>query len=397
MFAKKKKRILQSIACLSFVCMMLLGFLQPDTYQAASSYANAKEFYETCKSAVAGKPYRSEANAGVVYYATCAKLASSSSNLKYHTVGFDIELRGNGHSVSFTVQRSGGSMVQIGEPIHSGGQEYILYAIKTDTLFDLATKANRSEATYVLNSSQIKVTMNAILTTKQGTRLNGNITENGSGGFTKWGTIYRLKDTADLNAVKSIFTGHRFLSYTNIETILDNYKLQIQYIMNGTDSFIANNTSAPSTVVGNSKFSLNSKGVICQNGNPVITSSNVLNRFNLLNPYDASVTKMGYHLPEGKEWLYNNQTFSATATYMPKEICPAVGYGSKNIYMYANWQANEYTVAYNANGGSGTVAASSFTYDQNQALRENVFTRTGYKLKDGEEWNTKPDGTDYGV
>lgn len=376
------------------VVSLLIPLESTEIYYGASSYTNAKEFYNT--TAIYGELYHAEMTNGTIYYATCAKLASSSANLRYHTVGFDIELSGNGYSVAFTVQRNGGSMREISS-VKSGGYEYILYAVEDDILYELASKANPTYAPYVLSSSYIGVKMDAIITTKQGTRLNGGITENGSGGFTKWGTIYRLKDSADLNTVMSIFTGHKFESYINISEDLENYKLQIQYKMNGTDSFISNNAMAPNTTIGNNKFALNASGVICQNGNPVITSSNVLNRFNLLNPYDASVTKTGYHLPEGKEWLYNNQTFSATATYMPKEICPAVGYGSKNIYMYANWQANEYTVAYNANGGSGTVAASSFTYDQNQALRENVFTRTGYKLKDGEEWNTKPDGTDYGV
>lgn len=387
---KKIHKIIASVLMFISVLSLLVPFGNNDTYYGASSYTNAKEFYNS--TGENGKPYHADMINGTIYYATCAKLASSSSNLRYHTVGFDIELSANGRSVLLTVQRTGGSMREI-HSVKSGGYEYILYAVEDEKLYELASKANPSEYAYILNASVIHINMNAIITTKQGTRLNGGITENGAGGFTPWGTIYRLKDTVDLNEAKRLFTGHKFESYINISEDLENYKLQIQYKMNGTDSFISNNAMAPNTTIGNNKFALNASGVICQNGNPVITSSNVLNRFNLLNPYDASVTKTGYHLPEGKEWLYNNQTFSATATYMPKEICPAVGYGSENIYMYANWQANEYTVAYNANGGSGTVAASSFTYDQNQALRENVFTRTGYKLKDGEEWNTKPDGT----
>ena len=41
--------------------------------------------------------------------------------------------------------------------------------------------------------------------------------------------------------------------------------------------------------------------------------------------------------------------------------------------------ANTYTVAYNANGGGGTMANQSFTYDdKTQALTANAFTREGY-------------------
>jgi uncharacterized repeat protein (TIGR02543 family) len=46
--------------------------------------------------------------------------------------------------------------------------------------------------------------------------------------------------------------------------------------------------------------------------------------------------------------------------------------------LYARWTANTYTVAYNANGGSGATASSSHTYDQAKALTANAFARSGY-------------------
>ena len=42
--------------------------------------------------------------------------------------------------------------------------------------------------------------------------------------------------------------------------------------------------------------------------------------------------------------------------------------------------ANPYTVHFDANGGSGTMADESFTYDQAKALTANSFTRTGYSF-----------------
>ena len=44
----------------------------------------------------------------------------------------------------------------------------------------------------------------------------------------------------------------------------------------------------------------------------------------------------------------------------------------------ANWRANTYTVTYNANGGSGTVASMAATYDVDVRLAQNGFTRVGY-------------------
>ena len=60
--------------------------------------------------------------------------------------------------------------------------------------------------------------------------------------------------------------------------------------------------------------------------------------------------------------------------------------------MLANWKPNSYTIQYHANGGVGTVAATTATYDSSVLLRENTFTRVGYK-QGTYAWNTKPDGT----
>ena len=51
---------------------------------------------------------------------------------------------------------------------------------------------------------------------------------------------------------------------------------------------------------------------------------------------------------------------------------------TSSITLYAVWKANTYTVAFNANGGSGTMANQAFTYDIAQALTANAFTRAGY-------------------
>lgn len=58
--------------------------------------------------------------------------------------------------------------------------------------------------------------------------------------------------------------------------------------------------------------------------------------------------------------------------------------------IYANATANEYTVEYNANGGTGTTAQSTHTYDQNQQLTSNGFSRNGWVFVG---WNTQSDGS----
>ncbi|MCR4615025.1 MAG: InlB B-repeat-containing protein, partial [Clostridiales bacterium] len=58
--------------------------------------------------------------------------------------------------------------------------------------------------------------------------------------------------------------------------------------------------------------------------------------------------------------------------------------------IYAKWTANTYTVAYNANGGSGSMSSVSHTYDTAKNLTANAFTRYGYTFAG---WATSASGS----
>ena len=61
--------------------------------------------------------------------------------------------------------------------------------------------------------------------------------------------------------------------------------------------------------------------------------------------------------------------------------------------LVANWKANTYTVKFAPNGGEGTMADQNFTYDVEQALTANAFTRTGYTFTGWkDDGNTYTDG-----
>lgn len=63
--------------------------------------------------------------------------------------------------------------------------------------------------------------------------------------------------------------------------------------------------------------------------------------------------------------------------------------GTKNLY--AVWKANTYTITYNGNGAtSGSMSASSHTYDSSSVLTTNAFKRTGYDFKG---WSTDYNAT----
>ena len=64
-------------------------------------------------------------------------------------------------------------------------------------------------------------------------------------------------------------------------------------------------------------------------------------------------------------------------------------FGGK-VNLYAVWQANTYSVKFNKNGGTGTMANESFTYDVAKALTANAFQRVNYKFVG---WSTSASAT----
>ena len=75
------------------------------------------------------------------------------------------------------------------------------------------------------------------------------------------------------------------------------------------------------------------------------------------------------------------------AGWTPPEITAEMS-GTQTVT--AAWTANRYRIAYDPNGGSGTMEPTECTYDQVATVASNGFTRTGYRFV-GWGWNTTSD------
>ena len=97
-------------------------------------------------------------------------------------------------------------------------------------------------------------------------------------------------------------------------------------------------------------------------------------------------TRTGYTF---KGWA---TTAGATsAAYTDKQsVNNLTSTANASVTLYAVWQANTYYVKFNANGGSGTTAQLTCTYDQNATLTANAFTRAGHVFFG---WMTSANGT----
>lgn len=62
---------------------------------------------------------------------------------------------------------------------------------------------------------------------------------------------------------------------------------------------------------------------------------------------------------------------------------------SGEVTLYAVWTGDPYTIEYNANGGTGTVAATAARYGETITLAKNAFTKAGRTFAG---WATEPDG-----
>ena len=95
----------------------------------------------------------------------------------------------------------------------------------------------------------------------------------------------------------------------------------------------------------------------------------------------VAVAATGYTFAGWYDDSGNNQTEELTLSLNP----------TADATYYAYYKANQYTVKFDANGGTGgSMSNQSHTYGVSKALTANAFTRTGYTFAG---WNTKADGT----
>ena len=94
--------------------------------------------------------------------------------------------------------------------------------------------------------------------------------------------------------------------------------------------------------------------------------------------------KTGYVF-KGWEWDYDKGLILGNLSSMLSAV-----YGP--VYLKAVWETEpvNYTLSYNANGGSGSMSSQTVTEGQSTKLKTNTFTKTGHTFT---AWNTKADGT----
>jgi hypothetical protein len=107
----------------------------------------------------------------------------------------------------------------------------------------------------------------------------------------------------------------------------------------------------------------------------------------------GQTTNTVYTLPGNTGSLVRtNYVFGGWSTSPTGDAVSSVTFGSSNITVYAVWQ-NTYTINYNANGGTGTMTATTLTnkgITGTLTVASNEFSRPGFAFS---SWNTQANGS----
>lgn len=377
-------------------CLLMLKPLEVRAGDLGYTPSDARDFYYQTNNT---RDNQMGSYAGNIYMATQAKTASSSSVLRYRTVGFDIKLVApDNTSVSFDLKRndsrsSGGSVRSIDSDANEDGYTYELYKISLEDIRGKAYAVDRSKANKIFGYSSFDVYVENIVATFKGDTDYGDITsENSDGTINYTGTIYHCNDGDDRSTLASTFS-HNFENYHNQFTEVLNPTLTVYYnanygtVGNGYSTNALNtNTGATGSAAGDSSTPGFIPSAVYKNGSLYREKYTIYNVVNLLNDSTLGMSKTGYHLRDGKEWVFNFKFLDMDRDYNPQELYSDIVNGDASIFVKASWDANEYTVHYNSNGGAGSISSTKMEYDSSKSLSKNIFSRTGYEVEEGKEW-----------
>jgi uncharacterized repeat protein (TIGR02543 family)/LPXTG-motif cell wall-anchored protein len=94
--------------------------------------------------------------------------------------------------------------------------------------------------------------------------------------------------------------------------------------------------------------------------------------------------KPGYHLE-----AWTTEPDGSGASYEDGEAVENLTAKDGSITLYAQWEPNNYTVKFDANGGKGKMDDQDFVYDEAQDLEANAFSKKHYRFTG---WNIMPEG-----
>ena len=172
--------------------------------------------------------------------------------------------------------------------------------------------------------------------------------------------------------------------------------INYQRVYSSTIKYSTNEgTITPNT--GSYTWTTDSNGLIYQNGSiyqSVINYGSLSDLVNYNNSEFINITKAGYTVLDGEEWICSSgcttsdRTYDQDVKYTAADFCDPLN-ANCTVTLKVNWK-EMYTVSYNANGGSGAPSSQTKIDGVNMTLSSTVPTKDGYKFVG---WATSSDAT----
>ena len=201
-----------------------------------------------------------------------------------------------------------------------------------------------------------------------------------SGTFSSFGHVYVSTDKDNTWSVKPAETGAytAYLAYSNIYDITSDDSGIGQ--IDGTGVLTAKWTATPYTVT------LNAGDGTIDDGDDGWTRAGDNKTATKDITYDSNYGT----LPTASRTGYTFDGWYTDATNGTKITDVSIMQTASEQSLYAHWTANNYTIHFDANGGTGEMTDLPMTYGTPANLTANAFSRTGYKFV---KWTSNADGT----
>lgn len=386
------------------IIILLVFIFQPVSIKGATFY-DASLFYE-----VYGNDIRFlgvTQTDGNIYYATKAKKSSNAT--LYTTLGWKVNIKHyNGTVLQSIYFQLNGSYMTVRDVREQNGYEYCLYVV---TLDSIRNRMNEESKT-ALEAGKCEIIFDACTTVKKSGVPQGGMTDEGI----SWGDVYTTYD--------GIVNAEQWSDATR-ETLHSYYGKTV----NGLFSRVTLEKD-------NGVESVTGGGVYCY-GTAITINASMKNGYAFGGwtgdaSYDSAqitfymgkkdITLRATSQQEALEVTFYRNTFSEDAEYEKKSFYASgtgqkftdfgwkkegyhqIGWNHKStdttikyritnavtkdwivqhipkVSLYAIWNVNNYTIVFDANGGSGIVSDIRTDYSQTIALPENKFSYTSAKF-----------------
>ena len=199
----------------------------------------------------------------------------------------------------------------------------------------------------------------------------------------------------DSSASSSIWKANTSKDIDGSNTYYPIIKSRVNIKLNVNGGSVTKETSKGGT------YTTDSSGIISRNGKNIFHTINYgekMNSAGLANYNNKDylyITKNGSIVTKNKEWIClsgcttNGKVYSQYEAYSSDDFCDAKE-KSCTVVLGVNWKAKQYTISYNANGGSNAPGNQSKAENIGITLSSSKPTRDGYTFVD---WNTNSDGS----